>query len=69
MANFIAGYVTTVMINPAFLEMRFVMVSNEDGWRAYISGDGEKLFEYVGNTSEEVLGMISNRCKEIIEGN
>lgn len=67
MGNFIMGYVTTIMNNPAFFEMRLVVVSNENGWRAYISGDGEKLFEYVGDTPDEVLGSISDQCRKIIE--
>jgi hypothetical protein len=68
MANFVdIGHISTILNNPAFLETRLVIVSDEKGWRGYISGDGEKLFEYVGYTMEEVFNDIIERCKNIIE--
>ena len=68
MANSVdIGYISTILNNPAFLETRLVVVSDEKGWRGYISGDGEKLFEYAEDTMEEVINKIIDRYKNIVE--
>lgn len=57
------------MDDPGYSEMRLVIISEYDGSkRGYISGDGEKLFEYKDFTVEGVLLKISNKCQEIING-
>lgn len=68
MANLVdISHISSILNNPAFLETRLVIVSDEKGWRGYISCDGEKLFECVGYTMEEIFGNIIDRCKNIIE--
>lgn len=66
MANSVdIGYISAILNNPAFLEARLVIVSNEKGWRGYISGDSEKLFECCGNTVESVFSELSEWCERI----
>jgi hypothetical protein len=60
------GYISSFLSNPAFLEMRFTIVSNEDGFRGYITGDREKIIEYIGDNAEEVFSKISNYCDLVI---
>jgi len=58
----------TFMDDPAYSEMRLVVVSENDGTkRGYISGDGDKLLEFTGKTIDEILIKIEEKCKEIIE--
>ena len=57
----------TFMDNPAYSEMRMVVVSEYDGSkRGYISGDGNKLLEFTGKTIDEILIKMEEKCKEII---
>jgi len=60
------SHIGTVLVNPAFSEMRFVIVSDEKEFRGYISGDGEKLFECCDNTAESVFLELSEWCERII---
>jgi hypothetical protein len=61
------SHIGTVLVNPAFSEMRFVIVSDEKEFvRGYISGDGDKLFECQGDTAESVFLELSEWCKRSI---
>lgn len=62
-------YINIFMKNPAYLEMRLVCVFGEDNKvKGYISGDGEKIFEYIGNDLNEVLRRLEILCMTAIEG-